>query len=57
MVGKDIICENCGENTDSEIFNCEDCSNILCDTCSNICKKCGSYLCDNCYHDHKKNCK
>jgi len=57
MVGKDIICENCGENTDSEIFNCEDCSNILCDTCANICKKCGSYLCDSCYNDHKKNCK
>ena len=54
MVGKNIICENCGENTDSEIFNCEDCSNILCDTCANICKKCGSYLCDSYYVIIKK---
>ena len=57
MSKDNIICENCGENTDSVIYDCEDCSNHLCDECSNVCKRCGAYLCDSCYQDHKKNCK
>ena len=57
MNEEDIICENCGENTDSNIFDCDGCSNNLCEMCVNICKNCGSYLCDSCYQDHKKSCK
>ncbi len=51
-----MVCENCGENVETEIYECEGCSNQICDTCANICKKCGGYLCDGCYHDHRKNC-
>lgn len=57
MSEDEIICENCGENTNALIFECDDCGNPLCDVCSNICKNCGSYYCDGCYHDHKKGCK
>ncbi len=57
MSEEEIICENCGENTDSQLFECEDCSNQLCDVCANICKNCGLYYCHSCYHDHKRSCK
>lgn len=57
MNKEELICENCGEYTDSNIFDCDGCSNALCDMCVNICKNCGSNLCDSCYQDHKKNCK
>ncbi|MFX0008143.1 MAG: hypothetical protein ACFFAV_15650 [Candidatus Hermodarchaeota archaeon] len=57
MSKEEIICENCGENTSGEIYECVDCFNPVCDECANICKKCGEYLCDGCYQDHKKNCK
>ncbi|MFX1427260.1 MAG: hypothetical protein ACFFBE_12470 [Promethearchaeota archaeon] len=42
MSEDNVICENCGENTDSVIFDCEDCSNHLCDECANVCKRCGA---------------
>ncbi|MFX1363694.1 MAG: hypothetical protein ACFFCE_09200 [Promethearchaeota archaeon] len=57
MNEEEIICENCGENTSNEIYECADCFNQICEECGNICKKCGKYLCDGCYHDHKKNCR
>lgn len=31
-----IICQNCGENLDTNIFECKECSNQICDTCANI---------------------
>ena len=55
-MSKEVICENCGENTSGQLYECVDCFNPLCDECANICKKCGEYLCDGCHHDHKKNC-
>ena len=57
MSKEDIICKNCGENLNSEIYACEECNNQICDMCANICKNCGVYLCDGCYHDHKMDCK
>ena len=57
MSGKEVICENCGENLEPELFECGDCSNQLCNVCANICKKCGNYFCDSCYLDHKSSCK
>lgn len=57
MTEKEVICENCGENSSLELYECVDCFNQLCDECANICKNCGKYLCDGCYHDHKKNCR
>lgn len=26
-----IICQNCGENLDTNIFECKECSNQICD--------------------------
>ncbi len=52
----DNICENCGENVTQDIYECNGCSNQICDTCANICKNCVGYFCDSCHHDHKKNC-
>ena len=57
MSEEDTICGNCGENVTSDLFECEECNNQICDTCSNICKNCGEYFCDSCFHDHKKSCK
>ncbi len=57
MSEEEVICESCGENSSTELYECVECYNQLCDDCANICKKCGEYLCDGCYHDHKKNCK
>ena len=57
MSKENIICENCGENINSDIYACEECNNQICDMCAHICKTCGVYLCDGCYHDHKVNCK
>ncbi|MHA2183511.1 MAG: hypothetical protein ACXAAI_00825 [Promethearchaeota archaeon] len=56
MKDESVICENCGENTSSEILECEDCSNHLCDVCVNICQKCGDNLCDSCYQEHNISC-
>ena len=57
MVEVNVICENCGENTEDILFECEDCFNQICHICAIICKNCKKYFCDSCYHDHKKNCK
>lgn len=57
MSVKEIICENCGENLEPKLFECEECGNQLCNECANICKKCGNYFCDSCYLDHKSSCK
>ncbi|MFX0040600.1 MAG: hypothetical protein ACFFAB_14780 [Candidatus Heimdallarchaeota archaeon] len=56
MSEKEMICENCGENTSEEIYECVDCLSPLCDECANICRECGEYLCDGCYNDHSKKC-
>ena len=57
MSEEEVICRNCGENTSTELYECVDCFNQICNECAHICKKCGKYLCNGCYHDHKKNCK
>ncbi|MFX0037625.1 MAG: hypothetical protein ACFE9I_18550 [Candidatus Hermodarchaeota archaeon] len=57
MSDEEIICENCGENTSTELYECIECFNQLCEECTNICRICGNNLCDGCYNDHKKNCK
>ncbi len=57
MSEEEFMCENCGENTSEEIYECVECFNQICEECANICKNCGKYLCDGCYHDHMKNCR
>ncbi len=57
MSEEEIICENCGENTSAEIYECVDCFAEICDECANVCKECGEFLCDGCYHDHINKCK
>ncbi|MFW9969682.1 MAG: hypothetical protein ACFFDF_05735 [Candidatus Odinarchaeota archaeon] len=57
MNEEEIYCENCGENTSGEIYECIECLSPLCDECANICRACGEYLCDGCYNDHRKHCK
>ncbi|UCD01139.1 MAG: hypothetical protein JSV23_09685 [Promethearchaeota archaeon] len=57
MSEEELICENCGDNSSSELYECVDCFNQICEICANICKNCREYLCDGCYYDHKKNCR
>ena len=51
-MSEEIICENCGEVVDDEIFYCGGCKNSICETCSQICKKCKKEFCDDCFSEH-----
>jgi hypothetical protein len=56
MADKEVICSNCGENPNDRIYDCYECSNEICDNCTNICANCDENFCDGCYRDHKKAC-
>jgi hypothetical protein len=47
-----ILCRNCGENVDNELYTCEICGNEICDMCAEVCKKCGKYFCNACILEH-----
>lgn len=57
MSSKEVICENCGENPNDQVYDCYECRNQICDNCTNICEHCDESFCDGCYYDHKKACK
>ena len=54
---KNKICQNCGENSNENFYDCIVCINELCDNCVNICRKCGQPLCDAHFPGHKRDCK
>ena len=54
---KNKICQNCGENSNENFYDCIVCINELCDNCVNICRKCGQTLCDAHFPSHKRDCK
>ncbi len=51
-MSEEIICENCGEVVDDEIYYCGGCKNPICETCSEVCKKCKKEFCDDCFPEH-----
>ena len=51
------LCENCGEELVTGIYECPDCGQPICEMCGNACRKCKDFFCDACYHEHKKGCK
>jgi hypothetical protein len=51
-----IICPNCGENIDEELYECMGCGNAICDICMHVCRKCGEFFCDACFKEHKMEC-
>jgi len=57
MSSKEVICENCGENPNDQVYDCYECRNQIYDNCTNICEHCDESFCDGCYYDHKKACK
>ncbi len=52
----EIICPQCGENSEDELYECMECKNAICDECVNICSNCDELFCDACYAEHKKHC-
>ena len=52
-----IICPNCGENIDEELYECNSCGNAICDVCMRTCRNCGEVFCDACFIEHKVKCK
>ncbi len=55
MNGNEIICENCGENIDDDVFACTECGNSICEMCACLCKNCKGVFCEACFSDHRCN--